>query len=649
MSRSTFKLYNNGGLLKDRYQKVKDITEGAYGLVSLAKDVSKNNRLVAVKYIFQLDELDDIKKNYQLKLEKSNKLSTKSTIDRMTNGVCPEALYEIDIHLKIGIHKNIVSIYDYFDSFIILEYCSNGDLYEAIKSNCGPKTTRDIVNVTLQLIEAIQFVHSKSIYHRDIKPENILIADDWTIKLSDWGLATTNKICTDFGVGSERYMAPELFDEKNISSYDASKCDIWSIGICLLNIVFHKNPFSVANQTDKSFTYFACNREALFDIFSTMSHDLFKVLRFSLTIDPENRDLNKMRDELLKVQNVTIEEYLEDYFANVNDITDEKHIANNNISHSKKENITNSKVNTSEVAPIKIKNAGNNRRKKSFAIPTPNTHINNHFHDFKQKQYNRKDFFTPPSTNYMDKRFNNNQNNTMLLSATNTSSSSKNTPKTRKNSFGKYIPPNLRSPLHIRAGSHENNLDLEDEMFILEEDNEDVFDDDNHENGNSPPILFDDDLDSLSNEINNNLGLSEKTYSSGNSSVPSLVASIPLHSGSTTGRKRVSMKSGRESNKSSSSSSSQELGTSVPKKYVPPHQRENWNFISKYHQQQQQQQRRFTNHHNTRPNFKTHQNNNHEFISNSVPTIKSDWFQPAKIRNYEDTFDDDYDHNEIYS
>lgn len=61
-------------------------------------------------------------------------------------------------------------------------------------------------------------------------------------------------------------MAPELFDE-SIDHYDASKIDLWSIGIILLTLVFHKNPFQVANYSDKRFVQFASNREALFDIF----------------------------------------------------------------------------------------------------------------------------------------------------------------------------------------------------------------------------------------------------------------------------------------------------------------------------------------------------------------------------------------------
>ncbi|ODV93928.1 hypothetical protein PACTADRAFT_45444, partial [Pachysolen tannophilus NRRL Y-2460] len=271
--------YNNGGLLADRYLKVEDISEGSYGIVSLAKDTKSNDRLVAVKYITQFVRNND--KNDDLILE--------------------EAKQEIDILHKLNSHPHITTLYDSFDTYLILEYCSRGDMYEIIRSHSGPTSTSDVIDVMSQLIDAVQYAHSLGIYHRDIKPENILVSEDWSVKLTDWGLATTEKICTDFDVGSERYMAPELFDHKNTDSYDAEKCDIWSLGICLLNIVFGKNPFTVANPSDKVFVNFAANRETLFDIFPTMSYELFGVLRSALTFDPSNRNLDTIKHELSTV------------------------------------------------------------------------------------------------------------------------------------------------------------------------------------------------------------------------------------------------------------------------------------------------------------------------------------------------------------
>ena len=330
-----YEIYKEGGILKDRYQKIEDISEGSYGYVSLAKDL-KEKKLVAVKYIFKLDEddedenddyqdhdddrdYDSSQEKIQVHQDKKRSLISSNVKSRLTNDICLEAMYEFDIQTKIGKHKNIVQLLDFFDSYIIMEYCSGGDLYEAIKDDIVPRTTKSITHIITQIIDSIEFVHNKNIYHRDIKPENILITGiDWTIKLTDWGLATTDETSMDRSVGSERYMAPELFDsnldlEERKEPYQCAKVDLWAMGIVFLNIVFHKNPFSVANQSDKSFCYFAANREALFDVFSAMTYDFFQVLRYCLTIDPMNRDLKQMRNELDNLNEYTFDD---EYYNN---------------------------------------------------------------------------------------------------------------------------------------------------------------------------------------------------------------------------------------------------------------------------------------------------------------------------------------------
>ncbi|KAK6462354.1 serine/threonine protein kinase [Scheffersomyces coipomensis] len=331
-----YEKYDHGALLRGRYQKSGDISEGSYGLVSLAKDTLQNNTLVAVKFIFPLGYKKDngggskhrpSSSPARLKSPNLNNKGLVHSKESILNGLYEEAEKEIKIHKILGTHANISTLYDHFDSYLILEYCTRGDLYEAIHNNNGPNTSQDIKDVFMQILNALEFCHSYGVYHRDLKPENILIGEDWSIKLCDWGLATTTKIITDkdeFDIGSERYMAPELFDS-DLESYDASKIDLWSIGVILLTLVFHKNPFQVANYSDKRFIQFAGNREALFDIFSSMSGDMFSVLRVCLNIDPANRSLENTRSELEVLRFFTVEEeyYGSDYEEDEAEIEDE--------------------------------------------------------------------------------------------------------------------------------------------------------------------------------------------------------------------------------------------------------------------------------------------------------------------------------------
>lgn len=277
-------------IIKDRYMVVTILNHGSFGVVSLAKDTWNKNALVALK-----------------------------CIHKAKDAVVDEAQEEINAHDILGKHKYIAPLLDHFETedstFLVMEYYPDGDLYEAIRAGCGPANVLEFV---LQLVEAVQYAHSKGVYHRDIKPENILIASDGSVRLADWGLSTASKQCSEFGVGSERYMAPELFD-CNLDDYDAEKADIWSIGICLLNILFARNPFTIASQKDKLFLDYCASRESLFDIFPTLSQDTFAALRYALAIDPDNRSLEGMCNELYNVETWTTDDeyYYEDYSCDV--------------------------------------------------------------------------------------------------------------------------------------------------------------------------------------------------------------------------------------------------------------------------------------------------------------------------------------------
>lgn len=324
-----YERYNRGLLLNDRYLKVEDISEGSYGLVSLAQDTKHDNKLVAVKYIFPADyERTARYKEYWKKTGRatSSPAKLRSNVEEksllakasLLSTNSEESSKEIKMHQILGVHPNITNLVDHFDSCLVLEYCPRGDLYEAIQNDFGPSTSQDIKDVFLQILNALTYCHLKLVFHRDLKPENILITEDWLIKVCDWGLATTQREVTnrsEFDIGSERYMAPELFDD-DLTSYDSAKVDLWSVGIILLTLVFHKNPFQVANYTDKRFLQFSANREALFDFFSAMSGELFSALRFSLNIDPSNRDLDSLRHEVEKLRFFTMDE---EYWAEHSD------------------------------------------------------------------------------------------------------------------------------------------------------------------------------------------------------------------------------------------------------------------------------------------------------------------------------------------
>ncbi len=267
-----------GMVLDGRFESVSPLNHGSFGMVFLARDLS-NNQLVAIKCLAKAPKTND----GRLLSKEDNNL-------------------EVGCHQRLGYHPNIVNLIHHFDtdahSYLVLEYCSMGDLYEAIRLGHGPLETQNVREFMLQLINAVDFMHSKGLYHRDIKPENIFLAQDGSMKLGDFGLVTSDPWSYESSVGSDRYMAPEQYDTGD-TGYSPAKADTWAIGICLLNVLFSRNPFVTPTESDVLFADFARDNQSLFDIFPNMSQDTFEVLVHALAIDPAKRSLAAVRDSQL--------------------------------------------------------------------------------------------------------------------------------------------------------------------------------------------------------------------------------------------------------------------------------------------------------------------------------------------------------------
>jgi serine/threonine protein kinase len=124
---------------------------------------------------------------------------------------------EIRLHHLASQHPNVVSLVRILDSpdctFVVIEFCPEGDLFTNITER-GHFVGNDALakHAFLQILDAVEYCHSIGIYHRDLKPENILVTDNGrTVKLADFGLATSDMYTSDFGCGSTFYMSPGNF------------------------------------------------------------------------------------------------------------------------------------------------------------------------------------------------------------------------------------------------------------------------------------------------------------------------------------------------------------------------------------------------------------------------------------------------------
>ncbi|KAI7338072.1 kinase-like protein, partial [Hortaea werneckii] len=289
--------FEHGKLLDNRFMTISPLNHGSFGMVFTANDTHTGED-VAIKCI---------------------------TKPGAANKNCPatiaidERSEELDIHSRLSHHPNIVNLVHNFETenhqYMVLELCSNGDLYEAIRLGRGPLETEHVRDFMLQLVNAIDHLHCHGVFHRDIKPENIFLTADGTMKLGDFGLATGDTWSTEFAVGSDRYMAPEQFDASVYGyGYSPSSADIWAIGIVLLNVLFQRNPFATPTTKDPLFADFAQDRQSLFDVFPNMSQDTYNVLVHSLALDPANRSLSAVREALKAVITFTTDdECLDDF------------------------------------------------------------------------------------------------------------------------------------------------------------------------------------------------------------------------------------------------------------------------------------------------------------------------------------------------
>ncbi|GAB7352969.1 hypothetical protein MBLNU459_g3539t2 [Dothideomycetes sp. NU459] len=248
-------------------------------------------------------------------------LSKASVADEYPTGVAyDDRSEELILHSRIGRHPNIVNLIHSFETehhtYLVLEFCPNGDLYEAIRLGKGPLETEHVRDFMLQLVNAVDHIHSKGVYHRDIKPENIFLTQSGSMKLGDFGLATRETWSTEFAVGSDRYMSPEQYGPTSYAyGYCPAAADVWAIGICLLNVLFSRNPFAVPTQSDPLFADFVSDRQSLFDVFPTMSQDTFNVLTHCLAMDPERRSLSAVREALETVVSFTTDDDALDEFC----------------------------------------------------------------------------------------------------------------------------------------------------------------------------------------------------------------------------------------------------------------------------------------------------------------------------------------------
>ncbi|NXC72475.1 PASK kinase, partial [Anhinga anhinga] len=217
------------GQYAKNYNTLSLIGKGSFGFVWTARS-KKDDQEVVVKFIWKERVLEDC------------------WVDNPDLG---RVTQEIAILLKLE-HPSIIKVLDVFENehffqLVMEKHGSGLDLFTFIDNQ--PNLDEPLASyIFRQLVSAVAYLHCRNILHRDIKDENIVIAEDFTIKLVDFGSAAylePGKLFYTF-CGTIEYCSPEVLSGK---PYHGPELEMWSLGVTLYTLVFGENPFCELEET----------------------------------------------------------------------------------------------------------------------------------------------------------------------------------------------------------------------------------------------------------------------------------------------------------------------------------------------------------------------------------------------------------------
>ena len=371
---------------------VEDFTKVTDGFLPIELGSGAYGRVYLVRH-------NETKEEYALKVIEKKKLRNMyENFDIIYN--------EIKIQSKLE-HPNIIKLYSMDETDneinIIMEYAKNGNLYQLITRNKTGFSEKIAFQYFIQVVNAVYFLHENQIIHRDIKPENLLIGENNTIKLCDFGWAKNLSLKNRSSYcGTVEYMAPEIIESEN---YDYS-VDIWSLGILLYELLMGHSPFK--DKTTKNTIVNIKLHELKFD--KEISEDCKDLINKLLEVNKEKRlnikdilthNFVKKNENLINSfsSNKLFNNSSALYLDNENDYTNSNININNN---------TNSNINMADIIISKSISPFKTDYSRSITSSKCDTSNNN----------NNSNYFTPKkmnSNNYISEKKNSPYSNSKII------------------------------------------------------------------------------------------------------------------------------------------------------------------------------------------------------------------------------------------
>jgi len=198
---------------------------------------------------YQIDNLDFAKGAYGKVSIATDKISKEKVVIKQIPKTTPIRMIQNEIRAgrAIGLHSNIATFHQYLEFVdhhsLVFSFIDGQDLFTYLESTgFAPRPESNARAIIIDILQALQHTHSKSIAHRDIKLENILMDKSGKVFLIDYGLCAFvegSKKCRDW-CGSDNYLAPQIVRR---TPYDGYKADVFSVGVVLFALLFGVFPF----------------------------------------------------------------------------------------------------------------------------------------------------------------------------------------------------------------------------------------------------------------------------------------------------------------------------------------------------------------------------------------------------------------------
>ena len=189
-------------------------------------------------------------------------------------------------------HPNIVKIYDVsfgdLIQYIVMEYIEGITLKQYIENN-RDIPWKETVNIIMQILRALQHAHDKGIIHRDVKPQNIMLTDDGTIKVTDFGIArfsrSEHRTITDKAIGSVHYISPEQAK----GDHTDARTDIYSVGVMMYEMLSGKLPFDGTGAVSIAIMQISEKPKPLAEVAPNIPVGLRQITEKAMEKDPADR------------------------------------------------------------------------------------------------------------------------------------------------------------------------------------------------------------------------------------------------------------------------------------------------------------------------------------------------------------------------